>query len=65
MPLKTAQVVLVRSPLEPGKMVVKRITGLPGDAITVSPPPLPPPERGLSEEMREIDEYDMEKFGTL
>eukprot|EP00904_Undaria_pinnatifida_P002870 jgi/Undpi1/12584/HiC_scaffold_6.g02253.m1 len=37
-PLESAQVVLVRSPLEPEKMVVKRITGLPGDAITVRPP---------------------------
>eukprot|EP00903_Cladosiphon_okamuranus_P014589 g13530.t1 len=37
--LKVGQIVLVRSPLKAGRMVVKRITGLPGDAITVRPPP--------------------------
>eukprot|EP00752_Nemacystus_decipiens_P009735 g8693.t1 len=37
--LKVGQIVLVRSPLEAGKVVVKRITGLPGDAIMVRPPP--------------------------
>ncbi|CAN0045621.1 unnamed protein product [Scytosiphon promiscuus] len=37
--LELGQIVLVQSPLEAGRLVVKRITGLPGDSISVSPPP--------------------------
>ncbi|CAM9959122.1 unnamed protein product [Pylaiella littoralis] len=36
--LKLGQIVLVQSPQEPGRMVVKRIAGLPGDSVSVRPP---------------------------
>lgn len=34
--IEAGQIVLVQSPLEIGRLVVKRVTGLPGDSISVS-----------------------------
>ncbi|CAM9453119.1 unnamed protein product, partial [Ectocarpus sp. 8 AP-2014] len=36
--IEAGQIVLVQSPLEIGRLVVKRVTGLPGDSISVRPP---------------------------
>ncbi|CAM9460666.1 unnamed protein product [Ectocarpus sp. 12 AP-2014] len=36
--IEAGQIVLVQSPLAIGRLVVKRVTGLPGDSISVRPP---------------------------
>lgn len=35
LPLQRGQVVVARSPVDTGRMVVKRVTALPGDAVRV------------------------------